>query len=88
MVIRLWKAFLPKQWHRAIVLFLTSLLVTVSVAACSSNNSSITTMAVINTSVVAPPNGEPGKTLDKIMAAGKIRVAVPNDFYAIRVGGT
>ncbi|MBW4472806.1 MAG: transporter substrate-binding domain-containing protein [Stenomitos rutilans HA7619-LM2] len=79
-MIRLWKALIPKQWHRAIALFVASLLLTVGVASCSSSNSSITSMAVINTSVVAPPNGEPGKTLDKIMAAGKIRVAVPNDF--------
>lgn len=79
-MVRIWKAFVPHQWHRAIALFLTSLLLTISVASCSSNNASITSMAVINTAVVAPPSGEPGKTLDKIMAAGKIRVAVPNDF--------
>ncbi|MBW4694468.1 MAG: transporter substrate-binding domain-containing protein [Lyngbya sp. HA4199-MV5] len=77
---RLLKICIPNQWHRAIALFLTSLLLTISVASCSSSNSSITSMAVINTSVVAPPSGEPGKTLDKIMAAGNIRVAVPNDF--------
>ena len=79
-MIRLLKAVLPNPWRRALALFMTSLLLTVGLAACSSNSSSITSMAVINPAAVAPPRGEPGKTLDNILAAGKIRVAVPNDF--------
>lgn len=79
-MVKLFKALIPSPWHRAIALFLTSLLLTVSLAACSSAPSSITTMAVINPSAVAPPRGEAGKTLDNVLASGKIRVAVPNDF--------
>ena len=80
MMIRIIKELIPSQWHRAIVLFLTSLLLTLGVASCSSSTASITSLAVINTAVVAPPSGEPGKTLDNVMAAGKIRIAVPSDF--------
>jgi polar amino acid transport system substrate-binding protein len=79
-MIKILKEFFPSQWQQAIALFLTSLFFTVSVASCSDGNSSITSMAVINTEVVAPASGEPGKTLDNILSAGKIRVAVPNDF--------
>jgi polar amino acid transport system substrate-binding protein len=74
------RELMPRQLYRAIALFFASLLLTLSVAACSSGTSSITSMAVINAAVVAPPSGEPGKTLDKIMASGVVRVAVPNDF--------
>lgn len=71
----------PNKLHRAIALFIASLLITVSVASCSeSESSSVKTMAVINTAQIVPPAAEPGKTLDNIMATGKVRVAVPDDF--------
>ena len=79
-MMKIFKELIPNKWHRAIALFIASLVLTVSIAACSSATTSITSMAVFNPEAVAPPNGEPGKTLDKIMAAGAIRTAVPNDF--------
>lgn len=79
-MIRLLKAVIPNPWQRTLALFMTGLLLTVGLASCSSNSSSITSMAVINPAAVAPPRGEPGKTLDHILAADRIRVAVPNDF--------
>jgi polar amino acid transport system substrate-binding protein len=79
-MLKVLKEFFPNQLHRAIVLFFASLLVTVSVASCSEPSTSATKMAVINTTEIVPPAGEPGKTLDKIMAAGTVRVAVPDDF--------
>lgn len=80
-MIRILKEFFPNKLHRAIALFIASLLMTVSVASCSgSETSSVKTMAVINTAEIVPPAGEPGKTLDNIMATGKVRVAVPDDF--------
>lgn len=78
---RILSKFFPNKWHRAIALFAASLLMTVSVASCSgSPESSVKSMAVVNTAMVVPPAGEPGKTLDNIMATGKVRVAVPDDF--------
>jgi polar amino acid transport system substrate-binding protein len=79
-MMKIFKELIPNKWHRAIALFVASLVLTVSIAACSNPSTSITSMAVFNPEAVAPPKGEPGKTLDKIMAAGAIRTAVPNDF--------
>ena len=79
-MLKVFKEFLPNRWHRAIVLFLASLLMSVSIASCSGSSTSATKMAVINTAEVVPPKGIPGQTLAKIVAAGTVRVAVPDDF--------
>ena len=74
------KEFFPNRLHRAIALFFASLLITVSVASCSGPSTSVTKLALISTAEIVPPAGERGKTLDKILAAGTVRVAVPDDF--------
>ncbi len=79
-MLKVFKEFLPNRWHRAIVLFFASLLISTSIASCSGSSTSATKMAVINTAEVVPPKGIPGQTLAKIMAAGTVRVAVPDDF--------
>ena len=79
-MLKVFKEFLPNRWHRAIVLFFASLLISVSIASCSGSSTSATKMAVINTAEVVPPKGIPGQTLAKIMAARTVRVAVPDDF--------
>ena len=79
-MLRLLKEFIPNQWHRAILLFFASLLISVTIASCSDSSTSATKMAVINTAEIVPPKGVPGQTLDKIKAAGTVRVAVPDDF--------
>ena len=74
---------ISKQWLRFIALFLASLLMTVSVASCSSSESSaVKTLAVTSSSASAAslPGVNPGKTLEQIEATGKVRVAVPDDF--------
>lgn len=81
-----------KKLLRALALFVASFIVTVSIASCSSpESSSVKTLAV--TSAAAPaaslpgvPN--PGKTLEQIMAEGKVRIAVPDDFPPFGSVGT
>jgi polar amino acid transport system substrate-binding protein len=64
------RALFPDRLQRAIALFLASLLLTISIASCSSGPApSAKKLAVI-----------PGKSLDKIMADKTLRVAVPDDF--------
>lgn len=79
-MLKVLKEFFPNPLHRAIVLFFARLLLTVSVASCSEPSTSTTKMAVINTAATVPPIEEPSKTLDKIMAARTVRIAVPDKF--------
>jgi polar amino acid transport system substrate-binding protein len=75
------RAFFPDRLQRAIALFLASLLLTVSIASCSSEPApSAKKLAVINADAIAAPLADPGKSLDKIMADKTLRVAVPDDF--------
>lgn len=76
------RAFFPDRLQRAIALFLASLLLTVSIASCSTGGSapSAKKLAVIKADAIAAPLADPGKSLDKIMADKTLRVAVPDDF--------
>jgi polar amino acid transport system substrate-binding protein len=75
------RAFFPDRLQRAIALFLASLLLTVSIASCSSGPApSAKKLAVISADAIAAPLADPGKSLDKIMADKTLRVAVPDDF--------
>jgi polar amino acid transport system substrate-binding protein len=74
---------IPKKWLQFITLFLASLLMTVSIAACNSSESSyVKSMSV--TSGTASATSLPGvnsrTTLKQIQSTGKVRVAVPDDF--------
>lgn len=77
---------------KALALFVASFAVTVSIAACSApESSSVKTLAV--TSAVAPATSlpgvpNPGKTLEQIMAEGKVKIAVPDDFPPFGSVGT
>lgn len=74
------RGLFSSRLHRYFTLFVSSLFLIVSIAACSgSKSSSVKSLAVIKTADVAPPAAQAGKTLDKIMAEGKLRVAVPDD---------
>lgn len=74
------KALFPTQRHRLIGLFCASLLLTVSIAACSSGDStSVKSLAKVSESDIAIV--EPGgTTLEQIMQANQVRIAVPDDF--------
>lgn len=74
---------IPKKWLQFITLFLASLLMTVSVAACNSSESSyVKSMSVTSGTVSAAslPGVNPGTTLKQIQSTGKVKVAVPDDF--------
>lgn len=72
---------LPKLWKQCLLMLAASLLV--MVAACSSG--SVTSQSVAGdaataqTSPGAAPAGAIGATLDQILAAGKVKIAVPQD---------
>ncbi|MBD2307374.1 transporter substrate-binding domain-containing protein [Chroococcidiopsis sp. FACHB-1243] len=74
---------IPKKWLQFITLFFASLLMTVSVAACNSSESSyVKSMSVTSgtASAASLPGVNPGTTLEQIQSTGKVRVAVPDDF--------
>lgn len=74
---------IPKKWLQFIMLFLASLLMTVSVAACNSSESSyVKSLSVTSgtASAASLPGVNPGMTLEQIQSTGKVRVAVPDDF--------
>ena len=74
---------IPQKWLQFIALFLASLLMTVSVAACNSSESSyVKSMSVTSgtASAASLPGVNPGVTLERIQSTSKVRVAVPDDF--------
>lgn len=74
---------IPKKWLQFITLFLASLLVTVSIAACHSSESSyVKSMSVASgtASAASLPGVNSGTTLKQIQSTDKVRVAVPDDF--------
>lgn len=74
------KKLFSKKLRRAIALFFASFFLTVSMTACTTEQTSSTKRAVISSANIAPAAANPDTTLDKIMAAQKVRVAVPDDF--------
>jgi polar amino acid transport system substrate-binding protein len=74
---------IPKKWLQFITLFLASLLMTASIAACNSSESSyVKSMSVTSgtASATSLPGVNSGTTLKQIQSTGKVRVAVPDDF--------
>lgn len=80
MVWELLKSLFPTSFHRAIALFCASLLLTVSLAACSDSSFSVKSLAKISVDEVAPAAAGADVTLDRIQQTGVVRVAVPDDF--------
>lgn len=77
------KVAFSKFWKRGLLTIAAGLFVMVSAIACSSG--SITSQSVAGdaaaaqSSPTAAPAGAVGSTLDKILAAGKVRIAIPQD---------
>jgi polar amino acid transport system substrate-binding protein len=77
------KFVFSKLWKRGLLTIAAGLFVMVSAIACSSG--SITSQSVAGdaaaaqSSPAAAPAGAVGSTLDKILAAGKVRIAIPQD---------
>ncbi|MDZ4873718.1 MAG: Membrane-bound lytic murein transglycosylase F [Chroococcidiopsis cubana SAG 39.79] len=74
---------IPKKWLQFITLFLASLLMMASIAACNSSESSyVKSMSVTSgtASATSLPGVNSGTTLKQIQSTGKVRVAVPDDF--------
>lgn len=76
------KAIFFTQLRRSIALFCASLLITLSVASCSGGPpASVKNLAKIsNDKIAAPAAASAGKSLNKILADKRLRVAVPDDF--------
>jgi polar amino acid transport system substrate-binding protein len=77
---------LPRSLVSALVVAIASLFMVVGLVSCSSG--SLTSQPVVGDVSSAPPEGAPaavegnatlGSTLDQILAAGKVRIAVPQD---------
>ncbi|WP_036476708.1 transporter substrate-binding domain-containing protein [Myxosarcina sp. GI1] len=87
MTLEFLKALFPNGMRRFVALFLVSLFLTVSIAACSESKSdSVKSQAKVATEDVAQV--APTGTLDDIQAAGKIEIAVPADFPPFGAVGT
>jgi polar amino acid transport system substrate-binding protein len=72
------------RWQQGLILFLAGLLVMIGAISCSGE--SITSQSVAGDATVAqapttgaPADGSVGSTLDQILAAGKVRIAIPQD---------
>ncbi|GAB4239362.1 MAG: hypothetical protein Kow00121_66080 [Elainellaceae cyanobacterium] len=83
---KLWisKLRVSKLWQRGLMMIAASLLIVISAAACSTG--SVTSQSVAGDATVAqapsessPTTGSQGSTLDQILAAGKVRIAIPQD---------
>ena len=75
---------MKKKLLKALALFITGFLIAVSIAACSSpESSSVKKLAVTSASAPAsslPSLPNPGATLAQIITTGRLKVAVPDDF--------
>lgn len=90
-----WRKVISRRSQRVLkvlALFVASFAVTIGIAACSTpQSSSVKTLAVTSAVVPAaslPGVPNPGATLEQIMAAGKVKVAVPDDFPPFGSVGT
>ena len=75
---------LSNKLLKALALFVTGFLIAVSIAACSSPESSSTKKLAVTSAIATasslPGVPNPGATLEQIIATGKLKVAVPDDF--------
>jgi polar amino acid transport system substrate-binding protein len=74
------QAMFPIKQRQMLALFFASLFLTIGIAACSiGGSSSVKSLANVSTDQIASV-AQSGKTLEKIIQTGKVRVAVPDDF--------
>jgi polar amino acid transport system substrate-binding protein len=81
MIWNLIRALFYTKLRRILALFFASLLLTISIAACSADEdaASVRSLATIQAEDIALPHAD-GTTLNRILERGTVRVAVPDDF--------